>query len=210
MCRGFSTYFSMYTSPTPKAASASRCAVFSALLSSFRSRMTRMPRPPPPATALTMTGSPRSFAIFSAFSSLSTGPSLPGRIGTPAFFIARRARALSPSTRLAIRIFLNMSGGLDGEQPFAVLRRLAVLHVRAHDFSLVLGRDLIHQLHRLDDAETLTLLLPLADLDEGGRAGLGTAVESADDRGFDHGQLDRLRLVVRNGVRRSVGRRRSR
>ena len=62
--------------------------------------MTRMPRPPPPATALMITGSPRSFAILSAFSSLSTGPSLPGRIGTPAFFIARRARALSPSSRI--------------------------------------------------------------------------------------------------------------
>jgi hypothetical protein len=38
----------------------------------------------------------------SAFSSPSTGPSLPGRIGTPAFFIARRARALSPSSRITL------------------------------------------------------------------------------------------------------------
>ncbi len=59
-----------------------------------------MPRPPPPATALMMTGNPRSFATFCAFSSLSIGPSLPGRIGMPAFFIARRARALSPSSRI--------------------------------------------------------------------------------------------------------------
>ena len=51
-----------------------------------------MPRPPPPATALMMTGKPEIRATFRAFSSLSTGPSLPGRIGTPAFFIARRAR----------------------------------------------------------------------------------------------------------------------
>jgi hypothetical protein len=36
-------------------------------------------------------------ATFSAFSSFSTGPSLPGSIGTPAFFIALRARALSPA-----------------------------------------------------------------------------------------------------------------
>ena len=62
--------------------------------------MTRMPRPPPPATALMITGRPSSFVIFCAFSSLSTGPSLPGRMGTPAFFIARRARALSPSSRI--------------------------------------------------------------------------------------------------------------
>ena len=38
-----------------------------------------------------MTGYPSSRATFWALSSLSTGPSLPGRIGTPAFFIARRA-----------------------------------------------------------------------------------------------------------------------
>ncbi len=43
--------------------------------------MTRMPRPPPPATALMITGKPRSLATLSAFSSPSTGPSLPGRIG---------------------------------------------------------------------------------------------------------------------------------
>ncbi len=103
-----------------------------------------------------------------------------------------------------------MQTSSDGEQPFAVLHRLAVLHVRAYYLSFVLGRDLIHQLHRLDDAQNLILLHPLADLDEGGRAGLGTAVESADDRGFHHGQLDRLRLAVRNGVCRSVSRRRSR
>jgi hypothetical protein len=39
-----------------------------------------------------------------ALSSLSTGPSLPGRIGTPAFFIARRARALSPSSRMTFGV----------------------------------------------------------------------------------------------------------
>ena len=56
MCRGSSTYFSMYTSPTPKAASASRCAVFTAFDNSPGARTIRMPRPPPPAVALTMTG----------------------------------------------------------------------------------------------------------------------------------------------------------
>jgi hypothetical protein len=47
-----------------------------------------------------ITGDPISFATLSACSSPSTGPSLPGRIGTPAFFIARRARALSPISRM--------------------------------------------------------------------------------------------------------------
>ena len=44
------------SSPTPKAASASRCAVLYALGSSLAERTTRIPRPPPPATALMMTG----------------------------------------------------------------------------------------------------------------------------------------------------------
>jgi hypothetical protein len=43
-----------------------------------------------------------SLATLSALSSLSTGPSLPGSIGTPAFFIARRALALSPSSRMTL------------------------------------------------------------------------------------------------------------
>src|SRR4051794_26371564 len=86
--------------------------------------------------------------------------------------------AISP--RLAIRIFLNMEwaesfpsrlpapglGRFDGEQPFAVLNRLAVLHVRADDLSLVLRRNLVHQLHRFDDAEDLVLLHVIANLDE--------------------------------------------
>ena len=45
-----------FIGPTPNAASASRCAIFSALDSSPAPRITRMPRPPPPATALMMTG----------------------------------------------------------------------------------------------------------------------------------------------------------
>src|SRR6187200_2362427 len=94
-------------------------------------------------------------------------------------------RAISP--RLAIRIFLNMvaagsrggarSGGLDCEEPLAVLDRLAVLDVGADDFAVVLRRDLVHQLHRFDDAEHLILLHPLTDLDERRGARLGRAIE---------------------------------
>ena len=43
-----------------------------------------------------------SLATFSADSSPSTGPSLPGSIGRPAFFIALRARALSPSSLITL------------------------------------------------------------------------------------------------------------
>ena len=38
----------------------------------------------------------------SASSSFSTGPSVPGRSGRPAFFMARRARALSPISRITL------------------------------------------------------------------------------------------------------------
>src|SRR5687768_10224589 len=88
--------------------------------------------------------------------------------------------AISP--RLAMRIFLNMSGGLDGEQPFAVLNRLAVLHVRADDLAVVLRSNLVHQLHRFDDAEHLVLLHPLPDFHEGGGARFRGPVERSDDR----------------------------
>src|SRR6186997_2367499 len=65
-------------------------------------------------------------------------------------------RAISP--RFAIRIFLNMvwrppSGGLHREQPLAELHGLAVLHVTLDHFPIALGVDLVHELHRLDDAE---------------------------------------------------------
>src|SRR5687767_2446388 len=63
--------------------------------------------------------------------------------------------AISP--RFAIRIFLNMSRGLDGEEPLAVLHGVAVLDVRLHDLAVALGIDLVHELHRLDDAEHLAL-----------------------------------------------------
>ena len=43
-----------------------------------------------------------SLATLSACSSPSTGPSLPGSIGTPAFFIAFLARALSPSSLMTL------------------------------------------------------------------------------------------------------------
>ena len=45
-----------------------------------------------------------SLATLSALCSLSTGPSLPGSIGSPAFFIAWRARVLSPSSLMTSRV----------------------------------------------------------------------------------------------------------
>src|ERR1700730_11917940 len=81
--------------------------------------------------------------------------------------ISRQARwmrsAISP--RLAIRIFSNMLA--EDEQRLPVLHRLAVFHqYRLHHAGGV-GLDLIHQLHRLDDANRLAFLDGLADLNKG-------------------------------------------
>src|SRR6059058_2066565 len=63
--------------------------------------------------------------------------------------------AISP--RLAMRIFENISGGpascgLEAEERLAVLDRAAVLDERLHQAARALRLDLVHQLHRLDDA----------------------------------------------------------
>src|SRR2546426_11154495 len=57
-------------------------------------------------------------------------------------------RAISP--RLAIRTFLK---GADAKQSLPVLDRLPVAHQLAGHHAGDLSLDLIHELHRLDDAE---------------------------------------------------------
>src|SRR5262245_54033772 len=72
--------------------------------------------------------------------------------------ISRQARwmrsAISP--RLAIRIFSNTSA--QDEQRLAVFDRLTVLDQDRLHRSGRIGVDLVHQLHRLDDADHLALL----------------------------------------------------
>ena len=58
------------------------------------------------------------------------------------------------------------------------------------DLAFVLRRDLVHQLHRFDDAEHLILLHLLADLDERRGARFGRAVEGADNRRLDDCELE--------------------
>src|SRR5262245_44936424 len=82
--------------------------------------------------------------------------------------ISRQARitrsAISP--RLAISTFLNIGRSLsscrsrrgDLEQCLAVLDRGAILDEDRHDRAGDVGLDLVHQLHRLDDAQHLTLI----------------------------------------------------
>src|SRR5690349_4378108 len=87
---------------------------------------------------------------------------------------ARRMRiAISP--RLAIRTFLNMallpgrSGGFDLEELLPELDRLAVLGEHFDDGAGAVRFELVHQLHRFDDAERLALADLAADIDERGR-----------------------------------------
>src|SRR5438105_11785515 len=93
------------------------------------------------------------------------------------------ASVLSPSG--SDRVERPAGEWLEVEQRLPELDRLRVVDVdRAHD-RLELGLDLVHQLHRLEDAERLALGDDVADLDEGGRARLRRAVERADHRRLD-------------------------
>src|SRR5262245_39548425 len=115
---------------------------------------------------------------------------------------SRQARMIRRATspRLAMRIFLNMPQstvigslpGLDREQSFPVLNGLPVLCKDAGNLPVVLGVDLVHELHRFDDAEDLSLLDARSDLYERCGAGLGRTIEGPDDRRFD----DDLTLIV--------------
>src|SRR5208283_1302580 len=68
---------------------------------------------------------------------------------------ARRMRsAISP--RLAMRTFSSIAALFDHEQRLPELDRLAVVHQDGLDPASLLGFDLVHHLHRLDDAEHLT------------------------------------------------------
>src|SRR6478609_2472322 len=110
--------------------------------------------------------------------------------------------AISP--RLAMRIFLNMwLLGADGEQPLAELHGLPVLDVGLHHFALVLGVDLVHQLHRLDDAEHLALPDGITDFDERAGTRLRRAIERADDRRLHDCQLHLSVILGRR--RRGIG-----
>src|SRR5690606_20460474 len=95
----------------------------------------------------------------------------------------RMRRAISP--RLAMRIFSNMAASADHEQGLAVLDRLAVLDQDGLDHAAGVGLDLVHQLHRLDDAQALAAGDLLAELDQRLRARCAGAVEGADHRRLD-------------------------
>src|SRR3990170_4575667 len=102
--------------------------------------------------------------------------------------VRRMRSAISP--RLAMRILWNMVfsallAALHEEERLAELDGLGVLDEDLQDAARHLGLDLVHELHRLDDAEGLPLLDRVALADEWCRLGARSAVEGAD-----HGRLD--------------------
>ena len=71
-------------------------------------------------------------------------------------------KAISP--RLAMRIFLN---GPDAKERFSVFHRLAILNKLALDDAGNVGFNLVHELHRFDNAENLAGSHLFADAHEG-------------------------------------------
>src|SRR5690606_14957622 len=78
--------------------------------------------------------------------------------------------AISP--RLAMSTFCiaaSGSGSGDAEQGLIEFHRLAIVHQDGLDDTGLVGFDVVHHFHGFDDAQYITGLDSLADLDEGGR-----------------------------------------
>src|SRR3954470_23860052 len=87
--------------------------------------------------------------------------------------------AISP--RLAMRILSNM-GLADDRERLAELDGRAVLDQDLDDLAGLGRGHRVHGLHGLDDEQRLAGLHRVADLHEGGRAGVGLQVDGADHR----------------------------
>src|SRR3954463_2321054 len=114
----------------------------------------------------------------------------------PSSRAARMTRsAISP--RLAMRILENISTppascGLETEERFSVLDRAPVLDEDLDEASRFVRLDLVHELHRLDDAEDLPLLNHRAHLHERRVVGGSGSIERPDERRIDgEGVIDR-------------------
>src|SRR4051812_50218686 len=89
--------------------------------------------------------------------------------------------AISP--RFAMRMRWNTGlHRLEAEEGFAVLARGAVLDQHVDEAAGLGGLDLVHQLHRPDDAEPLALLHHGADVAEGRFLPRGRPGKGADAR----------------------------
>src|SRR5580704_17793966 len=93
---------------------------------------------------------------------------------------ARNMRsAISP--RLAMTTFSNIAL-FDDEQGLAEFDRLAIRGENGRDPALLVGLDLVHHLHGVDDAQNLAALDLGADLDEFLGAGRRRGIIGADHR----------------------------
>src|SRR5688500_4724254 len=120
-----------------------------------------------------------------------------------------RITRTATSPRFATRTRLNKRPArerLELEQQLAELDGLAVLDVDRPDDPLGLRLDLVHQLHRLEDAERLPRRDRVALLDEHRCARLRRPVEGADHRRLDaHETVRERRCDHRLELRFAVG-----
>src|SRR5581483_4196737 len=91
---------------------------------------------------------------------------------------------------------------LQQEERLAELDGLGVLDQHPDDAARHLRLDLVHELHRLDDADDLALLHPVALADERLRVGSRRPVEGADQRRLDRQEVG---LGGRGGRREGAG-----
>src|SRR5690242_14550860 len=96
--------------------------------------------------------------------------------------MTRTASSPLLATRTRLNIEQAAVDGLEHEEQLAVLDGLSVLAVELPDDPSDLRLDLVHQLHRLEDAERLAGRDRVALLDERRRARLGSSVERSDHR----------------------------
>src|SRR5918999_2270483 len=75
--------------------------------------------------------------------------------------------------------------GVNPEEDLAELHRLRVLHAHLADHTGDLGLDLVHDLHRFDDAHRLAGGHPTSDIRVGFRPRLRRSVEGSHHRGLD-------------------------
>src|SRR5215203_3368497 len=93
--------------------------------------------------------------------------------------------------------------GSEVEERLVVLDALGVLGQDLHDLARDVGRNFVHQLHRLDDAQDLASLDPVPHLDVGFLAGRRCPVEGSDQWRADRVQpvpLRRRRPLDLSGV----------
>src|SRR5947207_10560669 len=103
-------------------------------------------------------------------------------------------RAISPRLAMSTFEIIVDSVRLDGEERLAKFDRLRVLRIDLDDDAVNVRFDLVHQLHRFDNAENLPFADAAADLNELRRIRTRRAIERSDDRRSENVRARRWRL----------------